>query len=104
MARLMAEIDTLTPVFSSHSSQWRLSVASSFSSSWPHRSLFSSRVARMRRLRPVETPGERSLPSLLIFSQRLRVVRETEKICTTSSLLGMPRSTAARALILMSFE
>jgi hypothetical protein len=49
-------------------------------------------------------PGERSLPSLLIFSQRLRVVRETEKICTTSSLLGMPRSTAARALILMSFE
>ena len=57
----------------------------------------------MRRFRPVERPGERSLPSLLIFSQRLRVVSETEKICT-SSFLGMPRSTASTALILRSFE
>ena len=103
MARLMAEMDTLTPVLCSHSSQWRSRVASSFASSWLHRSLFSSVVARMRRLRPVENLGERSLPSLLILSQRLRVVREMEKISTTS-LLGMPRSTAARALILSAFE
>ena len=103
MARLMADKDTLTPVFSSQSSQWRSKVASSFASSWLHRSPSSSGVARMRRLLPVEIPGERSLPSLLIFSQRLRVVREMEKISTTS-LLGMPQSTAARALILMSFE
>ena len=103
MARLMAETDTLTPVFSSHSSQWRSKVASSFASSWPHKSRSSSGVERMRRLLPVETPGERSLPSLLIFSQPLRVVSEMEKISTTS-LLGMPRSTAASALILRSFE
>jgi len=57
----------------------------------------------MRRLLPVETPGERSLPSLLIFSQRLRVVREMDKISTTS-FLGMPLSTASTALILRSFE
>ena len=57
----------------------------------------------MRLLLPVETPGERSLPSLLIFSQRLRVVSEMENISTTS-LLGMPRSSAAKALILRSFE
>src|SRR5215212_1386274 len=101
MARLMADKDTLTPIFSSQSSQWRSKVASSFASSWLHRSPSSSGVARMRRLLPVEIPGERSLPSLLIFSQRLRVVREMEKISTTS-LLGMPQSTAARALILMS--
>ena len=55
------------------------------------------------RLLPVESPGERSLPYLLILSQRLRVVSEMEKISTTS-LLGIPRSTAARALILRSFE
>jgi hypothetical protein len=103
MARLMAEMDTLTPVFCSHSSQWRSKVASSFSSSCSHSSPSSSRVARMRRLLPVETPGERSLPSMLIFSQRLRVVREMEKSSTTS-FLGMPLSTAATALILRSFE
>lgn len=103
MARLIAEMDTLTPVFCSHSSQWRSRVASSFSSSCFHKAFFSSRVARMRRLLPVETPGERSLPSLLIFSQRFKVVREMEKISTTS-LLGIPLSTAARALILRSFE
>ena len=97
-------MDTRVPVFCSHSSQWRSRVASSFSSSWPHRSLFSSRVERMRRLLPVETPGERSLPSLLILSQRLRVVREMEKVFTTSLLLGMPLSTAATALLLRSFE
>jgi hypothetical protein len=57
----------------------------------------------MRRLLPVEIPGERSLPSLLIFSQRLRVVSEMEKARTTS-LLGMPRSTASTALVLRSFE
>ncbi len=57
----------------------------------------------MRRLLPVEIPGERSLPCLLIFSQRLRVVSEMEKVRTTS-LLGMPRSTASTALVLRSFE
>ena len=57
----------------------------------------------MRRFLPVETPGERSLPSVLILSQRFSVVREMEKISTTS-LLGIPRSTAATALILRSFE
>ena len=57
----------------------------------------------MRLFRPVEVPGERSLPSLLILSQRLSVVREMEKVATTS-LLGMPRSTAFTALILRSFE
>ena len=80
MARLMAETDTVTPVSCSHSSQWRWRVASSFASSCSHNALSSSGVERMRRLLPVETPGERSLPSLLIFSQRLRVVREMEKI------------------------
>ena len=107
MARLIEEIDTLTPVFSSQSSQWRSKVASSFASSWLHRSLPSSGVARMRRFRPVEMPGERpgerSLPSLLILSQRLRVVREMENVSTTT-FLGMPRSTASTALILRSFE
>ncbi len=57
----------------------------------------------MRRLLPVEVPGERSLPSLLILNQRFSVVREMEKISTTS-FLGIPRSTAASALILRSFE
>ena len=103
MARLMAETDTRTPVFCSHSSQWRSKVASSLVSSWSHRSRSSSGVERMRRLLPVEIPGERSLPSLLIFSQRLRVVREMEKTSATS-LLVMPRSTALTALILRSFE
>jgi hypothetical protein len=99
----MAETDTLTPVFSSQSSQWRSKVASSFFSSWLHRSPSSSGVERMRPLLPVESPGERPLPSLLILSQRLRMVSEMEKISTTS-LLGIPRSTAARALILRFFE
>ena len=103
MARLIEEIDTLTPVFSCQSSQWRSKVASSFSSSCFHRVLFCSGVARMRRFRPVEVPGERSLPSRLILSQRFRVVREMRKVSTTS-LLGIPRSTAASALILRSFE
>jgi hypothetical protein len=58
----------------------------------------------MRRLLPVEIPGERSLPSLLIFSRRLRVVNEMEKARTTSPLLGMPRSSASTALVLRSFE
>jgi hypothetical protein len=62
--------------------------------------LSSSALARMRRLRPVEVPGERSWPPLLFLSQRFRVVREMEKVSTTS-LLGMPRSTA---LVLRSFE
>ena len=57
----------------------------------------------MRRLRPVEVPGERSSPSLLFLSQRLSVLSETEKVATTS-FLGMPRSTASTALILRSFE
>lgn len=103
MARLMVETDTRTPVFCSQSSQWRSRVASSFSSSCFHKALFSSRDPRMRRLLPVETPGERPSPSLIILSQRFSVVRETEKARTTS-LLGMPRSTAATALILRSFE
>jgi len=103
MARLIVEIDTRTPVFCSQSSQWRSKVASSFSSSCSHKALFCSGVERMRRFRPVENPGERSLPSLLILSQRFRVVRETRKVWTTS-LLGIPRSTAATALTLRSFE
>ena len=57
----------------------------------------------MRRLLPVETPGERSLPALLILSHRLSVVRETEKVSTTF-ILESPRSTAATALTLRSFE
>ena len=103
MARLIVEMDTRAPARSSQSSQWRSRVASSFSWSWLHRSLFCWRVERMRRFLPVETPGERSLPSVLILSQRFSVVREMEKISTTS-LLGIPRSTAATALILRSFE
>ena len=99
----MVETDTLTPVFCSHSSQWRSKVASSFSSSCSHKVLFCSRVARMRRLLPVETPGARSLPYLFILSHRLSVVRETEKVPATS-LLGIPRSTAATTLTLRSFE
>jgi hypothetical protein len=78
-------------------------VASSLASSWLHKTFFCSRVERMRRLRPVEDLGERSLPSLLILSQRLSVVREMRKVSTTS-LLGIPRSTASTALILRSFE
>lgn len=103
MARLIVETDTNTPVFCSQSSQWRSRVASSFSSSCFHKASFSSSVARMRRLLPVETPGERPLPALLILSHRLSVVRETEKVSTTS-LLGIPRSAAATALTLRSFE
>ena len=103
MARLIEEIDTLTPVFSSHSWQWRSKVASSFSSSCFHRVLFCSGVARMRRFLPVEVPGERSWPSLLFLSHRLSVLREMEKVSTTS-FLGIPRSTASTALILSSFE
>ncbi len=103
MARLIAEMDTLTPVFFSHISQWLWRVASSFSSSWLHRTRFSSTVARMRLFLPVETPGERSLPSLLILSHLLSVVSEMEKVSTTS-FLGMPRSTASTALTLRSFE
>jgi len=103
MARLIAEGETLTPRSSSQSSQWRSKVASSFSSSCCHKARFSSSVPRMRRLRPVEVPGERSCPSLLFLSHRLRVVREMEKVLTTS-FLGIPRSTASTALILSSFE
>ena len=103
MARLIAERETLTPRRSSHIWQWRSSVASSFSSSCSHSARLSSALARMRRLRPVEVPGERSSPSLLFLSHRFRVVRETEKVSTTS-LLGIPRSTAPTALILNSFE
>lgn len=103
MARLIVETDTATPVFCSQSSQWRCRVASSFSSSCVHKASFSSEVARIRRFLPVEDLGERSLPALLIRSHRLSVVRETEKVPTTS-LLGIPRSTAATALTLRSFE
>jgi hypothetical protein len=103
MARLIAEIDTLTPVLPSHISQWRSKVASSCSSSCSHKRLSSAAVERMRRLRPVEVPGERSSPSLLFLSQRLSVLSETEKVSTTS-FLGMPRSTASTALVLRSFE
>src|SRR5829696_5477586 len=96
MARLMVEIVTRTPVLRSHIWQWRSKVASSFSSSCLHKAFLCSRVARIRRLRPVENLGERSLPSRLILSQRFSVVREMEKVSTTS-LLGIPRSTAATA-------
>jgi hypothetical protein len=87
MARLIAEGETLTPRSCSHISQWRSRVASSLASSCLHRASFSSALARMRRFRPVEVPGERSSPSLLFFSQRLRVVRETEKVSTTTFLV-----------------
>ena len=103
MARLMVETDTATPVRRSQSSQWRSRVASPFSWSWLHKAFLSSSVARMRRFRPVEDLGERSLPSLLILSQRFSVVRGMEKASTTS-LLGIPRSTADTALTLRSFE
>jgi hypothetical protein len=43
-------------------------------------------------------PGERSSPSLLFLSQRLSVVREMEKVSTTS-FLAIPRSTASTALL-----
>src|ERR671921_1209914 len=78
MARLIAEGETLTPLLASHSSQWRSKVASSFSSSCSHSVRLSSGVARMRRFRPVEVPGERSSPSLFFLSQRLSVVRVAE--------------------------
>jgi hypothetical protein len=103
MARLIAEGETLTPRLASHSSQWCSKVASSFFSSCSHSARLSSGVARMRRFRPVEVPGERSSPSLFFLSQRLSVVREMEKVSTTS-FLGIPRSTASTALILSSFE
>ncbi len=57
----------------------------------------------MRRLRPVDVPGERSSPALFLLSHRLSVVSEMEKAPTTS-LLGTPRSTASTALALRSFE
>jgi hypothetical protein len=72
-------------------------------SSCTHSARSSASVARIRRLRPVEVPEERSWPSLLFLSQRLSVVREIEKVSTTS-LLGMPRSSASTALTLRSFE
>ena len=103
MARLIAEGETLTPRRSSHIWQCSLRVASSLASSCSQSARSSSSVARMRRFRPVEVPGERSRPSLLFLSQRLSVVREMEKVSTTS-FLGMPRSTASTALVLRSFE
>ena len=103
MARLIAEGETLTPRSASHSAQWRSNVASSFSSSCSHSARLSSALARMRRLCPVEVPGERSSPSLLFLSHRLSVVREMENVSTTA-FLGIPRSTASTALILSSFE
>jgi hypothetical protein len=60
--------ETLTPCFCFHSSQWRSRVASSLFSSCSHSSArFSSAVARMRRLRPVEGRGSRSSPALRRF-------------------------------------
>ena len=103
MARLMVATETQTPVFRCHSSQWSSRVASSFSSSWDHSILFSWSVARMRLLRPVEYLGDRSSPSRLFRSQRLRVAREIPKVSTTS-LLGIPRWSAASVFILRSFE
>jgi hypothetical protein len=103
MARLIAKRETLTPLSSSHSSQWRSKVAPSLASSCTHTACLSSASERMRRFRLVEVPGERSSLSLFFYSQRLSVVRETEKVLTTS-FLGIPRSTASTALILSSFE
>src|SRR5215208_442940 len=68
MARLMVAMETLTPRRSSHSLQWRSRVAWSFSSSCFHRRCFSSGVARMRRLRPVEGLGSRSSPARRRFT------------------------------------
>jgi hypothetical protein len=99
----MVASETATPVLCSHNSQWRLRVAVSFSRSCSCRASLCSGVAAMRRLRPVECLGERSLPSLLPFNQRLRVAREMPKVSTTSPL-GSPRSRAASVLSLRSFE
>ena len=62
IARLIVARDTLALRRSSHSSQWRSRVASSFSSSCFHSACFSSEVARMCRLRPVEGLGSRWKP------------------------------------------
>jgi len=78
-------------------------VAPSFSSSCLHKALSSSAVERMRRLRPVDVPGERSSPALFLLSHRFSVVSGMGKVPTTS-LLGTPLSTASTALTLRSFE
>jgi hypothetical protein len=97
MARLIAEGETLTPRRSSHIWQCcSLRVASSFSSSCSHNALLSSALARRRRYRPVEVPGERSSPTLRFLIQRLSVVREMEKVWTMS-FLGIFPARAHRA-------
>jgi hypothetical protein len=102
-ARLMVATDTLAPPHSSHSSQWRSSVASSFSSSCLHRARRSSEVAQMEGVRPGEGFGATPPVCLLRLRYLSMVGIETEKVLTTS-LLGTPRSTAASAFDLRSFE
>src|ERR687897_1522164 len=102
-ARLMVETDTLAPPRSSHNSQWCASVASSFSSSCSHKARLSCGVAKMEGVRPGEGFGTRSPVCLLRLRYLSMVGIETPKVLTTS-LLGIPRSTASSTFSLRSSE
>ena len=99
----MVAADTLTPCLRSHSSQWRCSVASGFSSSWRHKARRSSAVLQMLGVLPGEGLGATSPVSRLRLAKRPMVATETPKR-RTISLRGVPRSTAASTRNLRSFE
>src|SRR5215211_1345717 len=99
--RLIVASETSTPISSEKASQCSLRVRSEF--------LFRCSGSHRLNASPLTEglPGilwmSRSPVWRLLFSQRLMVERETPKSCWTS-LLGMPRSMAASALNLRSFE
>jgi hypothetical protein len=102
-ARLMVDTDTLAPWRSSHNWQWRSKVASAFSSSCSHRARRSPDVAKMEGVRPGEGFGANPPVCLLRLRYLSMVGIETPKVLTTS-LLGMPRSTASSTFSLRSSE
>jgi len=99
----MVETDTLAPPRSSHSSQWRSKVASSFSSSCSHKARLSCGVAKMEGVRPGEGFGAICPVRLLRLRYLSMVGIETPKVLITS-VLGMPRSTASNTFSLRSSE
>jgi hypothetical protein len=101
MLRLMVASETSKPLSSSNASQCSLRVRSGLDFSCPgsHSLKASPFSAGLPGIFIVSTPPVRRL----LFSQRLMVDRETPKSRATS-FLGMPRSMAARAFTLRSFE
>src|SRR5918994_3970033 len=101
MLRLIVASETSTPLSSSKASQCSLGVRSGLDFSCPgsHSLKASPFTEGLPGIFIVSTPPV----WLLLFSQRLTVERETPKR-TWTSLLGTPRSMAARVLNLRSFE